>query len=56
MLLIRTRIKKTLRKYPLRKKVHGVRKTSNDKKIYVWSEDVMQKKDGSLNIITLFPN
>lgn len=56
MLLIRTRIKKTLRKYPLRKKMHGVRKTSNDKKIYVWSEDLLQKNNASLNVITLFPN
>ncbi len=55
MLLVRKPIKKTNRHYSLRKKVNGLKKTSNDKKIYVWAEDVIQKNDRYLNVITLFP-
>jgi len=54
MLLIRKRIKKTKRHYSLRKKVNGLKKTSNGKKMYVCCEDTKQKKD-FLNII-MFPN
>jgi hypothetical protein len=54
MLPIRKRIKKTSR-HSLRKKINGLKKTSNDKKIYVGPEKAKQKKD-CLNVITLFPN
>ncbi len=54
MLSIRKRIKKTKRYYSLRKKVNGLKKTSNDKKIYVCNEDAKQKKD-FVNVIK-FPN
>lgn len=55
MLSIRKRIKKTNRHYSLRKKVNGLKKTCNDKKIYSWSEEVKQEND-HLNVIRLFPN
>jgi hypothetical protein len=55
MLSIRKRIKKTNRHYSLRKKITGLKKTSNDQKIYVRSEDAKQKND-HLNVIRLFPN
>lgn len=54
MLSIQKRIKKMNRRYSLRKKVSGLKKISNDKKIYVWPEDTKQKND-YLNVITLFP-
>lgn len=55
MLLVRKPIKKISRHYSLRKKVNALKKTSNDKKIYVWVEDVIQKNDRYLNVINLFP-
>lgn len=55
MLSIRKKIKKTNRHYSLRKKVNFLKKTSNDKRIYVWVEDVIQKNDRYLNVINLFP-
>ena len=55
MLSLRKRIKKTKRYYSLRKKVRGLKKISNDQKIYVCSEDMKQKND-HLNVIMLFPN
>ena len=56
MFLMRKRIKKTIRNFPLRKKMNGLKKNSNDKKVYIWIEDTVQKNDRALNIITLFPN
>jgi hypothetical protein len=55
MLSIRKRIKKANRHYSLRKKVNGLKKNCNDKKIYSWFEDSKQKND-YLNVIMLFPN
>ncbi|HEY2566799.1 MAG TPA: hypothetical protein VGH95_03740 [Candidatus Aquirickettsiella sp.] len=55
MLSIRKRIKKANRHYSLRKKVNGLKKNCNDKKIYSWFEDSKQKND-HLNVIMLFPN
>lgn len=55
MLPIRKRIKKTSHHYSLRKKISGLKKTSNDQKIYAGVEEAIQKND-SLNVITLFPN
>lgn len=55
MLLVRKPIKKTSRHYSLRKKVNAFKKTSNDKRIYIWVEDVIQKNDRYLNVINLFP-
>lgn len=55
MLLVRKPIKKPSRHYSLRKKVHSLKKTSNDKKIDVRIEDVAQKNDHYLNVINLFP-
>lgn len=54
MLSIQKRIKKKNHRYALRKKVNGLKKISNDKKIYVWPEDAKQKND-HLNVIMLFP-
>lgn len=55
MLPIRKRIKKTSRHYSLRKKLNGLKNTSNDQKIYVGVEETKQRND-HLDIITLFPN
>lgn len=55
MLPIRKPIKKTRHHYSLRKKMNALKKISNDKKIYVWPEDAIQKND-RLNVVTLFPN
>lgn len=54
MLPIRKLIKKNNRHYSLRKKISGLKKTSNDKKIYRGPEDTKQTND-HLNVITLFP-
>lgn len=55
MLPIRKRMKKKTRHYLLRKKMNVLQKTNNNKKNYVFLEDVIQIKDRFLNVIRLFP-
>lgn len=54
MLSIRKRSQKPKRYYSLRKKIIGLKKTTNDKKISVCFEDAKQKND--LLKVIVFPH
>jgi hypothetical protein len=56
MLPIRTRLKKNIRYYSLRKKLSKLRKIANKAKTYRAGDEWVPKNDNLLNIITLFPN
>ncbi len=56
MLSIRTRIKKNIRYYSLRKKVSKLRKADNTQRIYLSGDELLQKNNSLLKLITLIPN
>ena len=56
MLLIRTRIKKDIRRYSLRKKVSKLKKMTNKPIVYLGGDERVQKNDSLLKLITLLSN